>query len=162
MFSGCWNWRNCNEVPDDWIVKDADGRTVYIDFVCSTTSRDDVYFGYLVIEIDKNSFSVADNYQSDMEAISDDTFPAIPDAKWEIKKKDEITLQVFTTEIGRSTILDYCDQLLGDGYTLTEEAEPYLQNVGRTFTNSHGDTIRISCQSNTYTGSCMIIIKLAE
>ncbi len=141
------------EIPDSWIILDELGNKFNITLTCDEHTS---LAASCFITINRANGPVVDT-----EAMGG-VYATLPDAIW--TSKDEVTATtgfLFTKYVTHEAMAAYCDFLLAEGYTLTEEAEPYRSNISKTFTAANGDEIYVKYEGEEDYGSGNIKITLA-
>lgn len=140
------------ELPDSWMILDNLGSKISISLTCDDHTA---LTGSLFITIKKANGPVVDT-----EALGG-VYTTLPDAVWTSKEEVTDTFGfLFTQYVTHEAMAAYCDYLLAEGFTITEEGEPYRSNISKTFVNANGDEIYVKYEGEEDYGTGNLKITL--
>lgn len=120
-----------------------------------------IQMGAVVIRVEQYAMKNTETESSSATLQLGNQFPAIPDGAWVEKETTTDTFcYLYVKEIDYKKIVGFCDKLITEGFSITEEAEPYKANISRTYKNDAGHMIKVRYQGTEENGSCYLTINL--
>ena len=121
-----------------------------------------IQMGAVVITIDQ--YPAVENTETESNSATlqlGNQFPKIPDGDWVEKETTTDTYcYLYAKEIDYNKIVDFCDMLITEGYSIVEEGEPYRANISRKYINDAGHMVKVRYEGTEDSGSCYLTIRL--